>query len=70
LRCLSPQAASIRHCAGGRRWLDYPLVALEMRRDGVSAAQLRAVVATAQDRLRDRLYCRSAACAMKEGSER
>jgi hypothetical protein len=37
-----------------------PLVALVMRRDGVSAAQLRAVVATAQDKLRDRPCCRSA----------
>jgi hypothetical protein len=73
LRCVSPQAASKRQCPGGTRWLAAgkepalaelladPLVGLVMRRDGVSPAALRAVVATAQDRLRDRLCCRSAA---------
>jgi hypothetical protein len=72
LRCASPPGASKRHCAGGTRWLAAgaepplaelladPLVGLVMRRDGVSAAALRAVVATAQDRLRGRLCCRSA----------
>jgi hypothetical protein len=35
-----------------------PMVALVMRRDGVSPAQLRAVVATAQGKLHHRLCCR------------
>jgi hypothetical protein len=73
LRCVSPLPASNRHCAGGTRWLAAgkepalaelladPLVGLVMRRDGVSPATLQAVVAAAQDRLRDRLCCRSAA---------
>jgi len=73
LRCVSPPAVSKRHCAGGTRWLAAgkepslgelladPLIGLVMRRDGVSPAALRAVVATAQHRLRDRLCCRSAA---------
>jgi len=73
LRCISPPPASRRFCAGGTRWLTAgreptlaemladPLVALVMRRDGVSPAELRAVVATAQGRLRGRLCCRFSA---------
>jgi len=73
LRCVAPQAESKRHCAGGTRWLAAgkepalaeliadPLVGLMMRRDGVSPAALQSLVAAAQDRLRDRLCCRSAA---------
>lgn len=58
-------AAGTRFLAAGREptldeVLADPLVALLMRRDGVSAAQLRAIVATAQDRLRGRPCCRSA----------
>jgi hypothetical protein len=70
LRCISPPAASRRGCPGGTRWLAAgkepaladmladPMVALVMRRDGVSPAQLRAVVATAQGKLHHRLCCR------------
>jgi hypothetical protein len=73
LRCISPPTASRRFCAGGTRWLAAgreptlaemladPLVALVMRRDGVSPAELRSVVATAQTRLRGRLCCRFSA---------
>jgi hypothetical protein len=73
LRCVSPQASSKRHCPGGTRWLSAgkepplaelladPLIGLVMRRDGVSPAALRAVIATARHRLRGRLCCRSAA---------
>lgn len=58
-------AAGTRFLAAGREpTLDEvfadPLVALVMRRDGVSTAQLRAIVATAQDRLRGRLCCGAA----------
>jgi hypothetical protein len=57
--------AGARFLAAGREptldeVLTDPLVALLMRRDGVSAAQLRAIVTTAQERLRGRVCCRSA----------
>jgi hypothetical protein len=73
LRCVSPPAASKRHCAGGTRWLAAgkepplaelladPLIGLMMRRDGVSPAALHSLVVAAQDRLRGQLCCRSAA---------
>ena len=73
LNCISPPAESRRTCPGGTRWLAAgkepalaelladPLVALVMRRDGVSQSQLRSLVATTQSKLRDRLCCRSAA---------
>ena len=73
LRCVSPPAASRRGCPGGTRWLAAgkeptladmladPIVALVMRRDGVSPAQLRAVVATARGKLHRRLCCRFSA---------
>jgi hypothetical protein len=72
LRCLAPPAVSKRHCAGGTRWLAAgkepalaelladPLVGLVMRRDGVSATALEALVATTQERLQGQLCCRSA----------
>jgi hypothetical protein len=70
LRCISPPAASRRGCPGGTQWLPAgkeptladmladPIVALVMHRDGVSPAQLRTVVATAQGKLHQRLCCR------------
>jgi hypothetical protein len=73
LRCVLPPSISRRQCPGGTRWLAAgkepalaelladPLVRLVMRRDGVSPAALRDIVAAAQRGLRDRLCCRSAA---------
>jgi hypothetical protein len=76
LSCVSSLAGRARDCVAaqrGTRWLAAgkepsleevladPLIGLVMRRDGVSPAQLRAVVALAQIGLRERPCCREVA---------